>query len=95
MPWKATGWQMWPGVGRIGSRKDLDVGLQEGVERGGSRAGLVREGGAPQVTLSTRMMFVWPEPGCQPVTTLTRSPEWRKPQSFPGGEEGKKMIISH
>ena len=76
-------------------RKDLDVGLQEGVVRGWSRAGLVREGGAPQVTLSTRMMLVWPEPGCQPVTTITRSPELRKPQSFPGGEEGEKMIISH
>lgn len=49
---------MWPGVGRIGSREDLDVGLQEGVERDGSRAGLVRGGGAPQVTLSTRMMLV-------------------------------------
>lgn len=49
---------MWPGVGRTGSREDLDVGLQEGVERDGSRAGLVRGGGAPQVTLSTRMMLV-------------------------------------
>ena len=58
MPWKETGWQMWPGVGRIGSRKDSDVGLQEGVERGRSRAVLVRGGGGPQVTVSTRMMLV-------------------------------------
>lgn len=37
-----------------------------------------------QGALTARMMLVWPEPGIQPVTTITMSPDLKNPRAFPG-----------
>lgn len=33
--------------------------------------------------LTALMMLVWPEPGIQPVTTITMSPDLKNPRAFP------------
>ena len=37
-------------------------------------------------TLTALIMLVWPDPGIQPVTTITMSPDLKNPLAFP--EEG-------
>lgn len=40
-------------------------------------------------TLTALMMLVWPEPGIQPVTTITMSPGLKNPRALPD-EDGER-----
>lgn len=42
-------------------------------------------------TLTALIMLVSPDPGIQPVTTITMSPDLKNPLAFPGVKGGKKQ----
>lgn len=41
-------------------------------------------------TLTALMMLVWPDPGIQPVTTITMSPDLKNPLALPDKETKKQ-----
>lgn len=47
-----------------------------------------------QVALTALMMLVWPEPGIQPVTTITMSPDLKNPRSFPDDDSQDEGNLS-
>lgn len=51
----------------------------QGVDSGGVRRVVIIQG-----TTTTRMVLVYPEPGRQPVRTITTSPSLKNPRSLPG-----------
>lgn len=45
--------------------------------------------------LTALMMLVWPEPGIQPVTTITMSPDLKNPRAFPDDDSEPELNLSH
>lgn len=44
-------------------------------------------------TLTALMMLVWPDPGIQPVTTITMWPDLKNPLAFPEGWRRETVVV--
>lgn len=45
--------------------------------------------------LTALMMLVWPEPGIQPVTTITMSPDLKNPRAFPDEDSEPELDLCY